>query len=330
MDTVALIVLYDRERRLLLQHRTENAPVLPGYWAFFGGGIQEGETPEDAVRREAVEELNYKLKAPLFFIRQYFKTDTNEGYMYVYIEAFNEDKSFLTLQEGQGWGWYNESETDSLKMINHDREVIKLINQYLDSKINSSEIDQEIGTNILNKNLAKIAQEARKLIIEVAWRSKSVHVGPALSCVDLLVALYFHELNISEKDWANRDIFVLSKAHAAMALYAILTMKGIISREIFMGYLQNDGTLPAHLDRFTSKGIEVSAGSLGHGFNMALGMAYGYKARGDKRKIYTLIGDGESQEGSIWEGALFGSKLGLDNFTAIMDYNNLQGYGRSR
>jgi len=330
MDTVALIVLYDRERRLLLQHRTENAPVLPGYWAFFGGGIQEGETPEDAVRREAVEELNYKLKAPLFFIKQYFKTDTNEGYMYVYIEAFNEDKSFLTLQEGQGWGWYNESETDSLKMINHDREVIKLINQYLDSKINSSEIDQEIGTNILNKNLAKIAQEARKLIIEVAWRSKSVHVGSALSCVDLLVALYFHELNINEKDWENRDIFVLSKAHAAMALYAILTMKGIISREIFMGYLQNDGTLPAHLDRFTSKGIEVSAGSLGHGFNMALGMAYGYKARGDKRKIYTLIGDGESQEGSIWEGALFGSKLGLDNFTAIMDYNNLQGYGRAR
>jgi transketolase len=330
MDTVALIVLYDRERRLLLQHRTENAPVLPGYWAFFGGGIKEGETPEDAVRREAVEELNYKLKAPLFFIKQYFKTDTNEGCMYVYIEAFNEDKSFLTLQEGQGWGWYHESETDSLKMINHDRKVIKLINQYLDSKINSSEIDQEIGTNILNKNLAKIAQEARKLIIEVAWRSKSVHVGPALSCVDLLVALYFHELNINEKDWANRDIFVLSKAHAAMALYAILTMKGIISREIFMGYLQNDGTLPAHLDRFTSKGIEVSAGSLGHGFNMALGMAYGYKARGDKRKIYTLIGDGESQEGSIWEGALFGSKLGLDNFTAIMDYNNLQGYGRAR
>src|SRR3989339_232828 len=183
---------------------------------------------------------------------------------------------------------------------------------------------------IMEKDLILIAKEVRKLIIEVAWRSKSAHVGSSLSCVDLLVALYFYELNINEKDWSNRDIFVLSKAHAAMALYAILTMKGIISRETFMGYLQNDGTLPAHLGRFTSRGIEVSAGSLGHGFNMALGMAYGYKARGDKRKIYTLIGDGESQEGSIWEGALFGSKLGLDNITAIMDYNNLQGYGRAR
>ena len=184
--------------------------------------------------------------------------------------------------------------------------------------------------NELSKDLIQLAKEARRLIIEVAWRSKSAHVGSSLSCVDLLVALYFYELNINEKDWSNRDIFVLSKAHAAMALYAILTMKGIISRETFMGYLQNDGTLPGHLDRFTSKGIEVSAGSLGHGFNMALGMAYGYKMRRDKRKIYTLIGDGESQEGSIWEGALFGSKLGLGNITAIMDYNNLQGYGRAR
>src|SRR3972149_5483684 len=183
---------------------------------------------------------------------------------------------------------------------------------------------------IMEKDLTQIAKEVRKLIIEVAHRSKSAHVGSSLSCVDLLVALYFCELNVNEKDWSNRDIFVLSKAHAAMALYAILTMKGIITRETFMGYLQNDGTLPAHLDRFTSRGIEVSAGSLGHGFNIALGMAYGYKMRRDKRKIYTLIGDGESQEGSIWEGALFGSKLGLDNFTAIMDYNNLQGYGRSR
>lgn len=175
------------------------------------------------------------------------------------------------------------------------------------------------------EDLIYITKEVRKLIIEIAHRSKSAHVGSSLSCVDVLVALYFDELTINEKNRLNRDVFVLSKAHAAMALYAILTMKGIISKEVFMGYLQNDGTLPAHLDRFTNRGIEVSAGSLGHGFNMALGMAYGYKVRGDKRKIYTLIGDGESLEGTIWEGALFGSKLGLDNFTAIMDYNIYKG-----
>ncbi|MFQ5861543.1 MAG: transketolase [Candidatus Brocadiales bacterium] len=178
------------------------------------------------------------------------------------------------------------------------------------------------------EKLSLIAKEVRKLIIEVAHRSKSAHVGTSLSCVDLMVSLYFHELHIDEKSWHNRDIFVLSKAHAAMALYAVLTIKGFIDKETFLNYMQDDGTLPAHLDRFTAKGIEVSAGSLGHGFNTALGMAYGFKTKGDKRNVFVLIGDGESEEGSIWEGALFAPKLGINNFTAILDYNNLQGYGR--
>lgn len=180
----------------------------------------------------------------------------------------------------------------------------------------------------LENRLKIIAKEVRSSIIEIAWKSKSAHVGSSLSCVDLLVALYFYELNLDKNNWHKRDIFVLSKAHAAMSLYAILTVKGIIDKKTLQGYLQNNGTLPAHLDRFTSRGIEVSAGSLGHGFNIALGMAYGYKLKKDKRKVYALIGDGESEEGSIWEGALFASKLGIDNFTAILDYNNLQGYGR--
>jgi len=179
----------------------------------------------------------------------------------------------------------------------------------------------------INK-LKKISNQARKLIIEVACCSKSAHVGSSLSCVDILVSLYFHQLHISKKDWDKRDIFVLSKAHAAMAFYATLALKGLIKPDILKAYLQNDGSLPAHLDKFTSKTIEASAGSLGHGFNMALGMAYGYKLKNDRRKVFTLIGDGESQEGSVWEGALFASKLGIDNFIAIMDHNDLQGYGR--
>lgn len=182
----------------------------------------------------------------------------------------------------------------------------------------------------IEKELESIALEARRLILDVACRSKSAHVGSALSCVDLLVAAYFYKLNISLKNWPGRDIFVLSKAHGAMALYAVLTLKGIISKKLLEAYFQNDGSLPAHLDRLIAKGVEVSAGSLGHGFNIALGMAYGYKLRRDKRKVFVLIGDGESQEGSIWEGALFAAKLRLDNVTAIMDYNNLQGYGRPR
>lgn len=178
----------------------------------------------------------------------------------------------------------------------------------------------------INK-LQNISSEVRKLIIKIANKSKSAHVGSSLSCVDLLVSVYFGFLNISLEDSKNRDIFILSKAHAAMALYSVLTLKGFLSEEQLMGYLQKDGSLPAHLDRFTNKYIEASAGSLGHGFNIALGVAHGYKLKGDHRKVVTLIGDGESQEGSIWEGAMFAPKLGLDNFTAIMDYNKLQGYG---
>ena len=162
----------------------------------------------------------------------------------------------------------------------------------------------------------------------MAHDSKSAHVGSSLSCVDILTVLYFDILKL--EPWENRDIFILSKAHGAMALYATLAEIGIINEDLLKGYLKNDGTLPAHLDRFTAKGVEVSAGSLGHGFNMGLGIAYGFKKRNLKRKVYVLIGDGESQEGSIWEGALFGSKLGLDNFTVILDYNNLQGYGRAK
>jgi transketolase len=180
------------------------------------------------------------------------------------------------------------------------------------------------------EKLSEISRQARRLIIEVANKSRTAHVGSSLSCVDILVSLYFHVLDIDDSSWEERDIFVLSKAHAAMALYAVLRLKGFMDEETFMGYFQNNGTLPAHLDRFTVRGVEVSTGSLGHGFNMALGLAYGLKLKGDNRKVFVLIGDGESEEGSIWEGALFASKLGINNITAILDYNNLQGYGRPR
>ena len=173
-----------------------------------------------------------------------------------------------------------------------------------------------------------ISLNIRKKIIELANNSKSPHVGSSLSCVDILTVLYFDLLKL--EPWDKRDIFVLSKAHSAMALYATIAEKGIISENILSGYLKDDGTLPAHLDKDICKGIEVSAGSLGHGFNIAIGIAHAFKKRNENRQVYALIGDGESQEGSIWEGAMFGSNLGLDNFTAILDYNNLQGYGRPR
>ncbi|MGA1870300.1 MAG: transketolase [bacterium] len=168
----------------------------------------------------------------------------------------------------------------------------------------------------------------RKKIITIAHKSKSPHVGSCLSCVDLLTILYFYKLRLDT--WSERDIFILSKGHSALALYSTLAEKKIIGKEKLEDYYQNDGSLPGHLDRFSVKGIEVSAGSLGHGFNMGLGMAYGFKKKGSPRAVYTIIGDGETQEGSIWEGALFAPALHTDNFTALLDYNNLQGYGRAR
>ena len=191
---------------------------------------------------------------------------------------------------------------------------------------NASTIWKDGGRSL--DELNHISRHIRRTIIDIAHMSKTPHVGSSLSCVDILTVLYFRVLRL--EPWDRRDIFILSKGHASLALYATLANKGIIDKTLLNGYFQNKGTLPAHLDRFTAKGVEVSAGSLGHGFNIGLGIAYGFIKKGEGRRVYTLIGDGESQEGSIWEGALFAPKLGIDNFTAIMDYNNLQGYGRAR
>jgi len=174
--------------------------------------------------------------------------------------------------------------------------------------------------------LSRIAVSIRRDILLMANRSRGPHVGSALSSVDILAVLYFELLRLEV--WTERDIFILSKAHASMALYATLAAKGIMPREQLESYCCEDG-LPAHLDLQTGHGVECSAGSLGHGFNIGLGMAYGFRLQGSERKVYALIGDGESQEGSIWEGALFAPEQGVDNFTAIMDCNNLQGYGRA-
>lgn len=177
-----------------------------------------------------------------------------------------------------------------------------------------------------SNKLSQLATGIRREIILMANRSGGPHVGSALSCADILATLYFGKMRFADRE--NRDIFILSKAHASMALYATLAAKGIMPPELLATYCCDDG-LPAHLDMQTGYGVECSAGSLGHGFNIGLGMAYGFRLKGSARQVYTLIGDGESQEGSIWEGALFAPSHGIDNFTAIMDCNNLQGYGRA-
>lgn len=163
----------------------------------------------------------------------------------------------------------------------------------------------------------------------MANRAKSPHVGSALSCVDILSALYFKIMNISYPIQKNRDYFLLSKAHAAMALYATLFQKGLMSQAEIDGYYQNNGTLPAHTDRFLNDFVEISAGSLGHGLPIGVGIAHSIKLRQGNQRVFALMGDGEMQEGSVWESAMLAPKLGLDNLIVFIDRNNLQGYGRA-
>jgi len=178
-------------------------------------------------------------------------------------------------------------------------------------------------------NLEQIAKNIRKSILHIANLSSSPHTGTALSSVDILVTLYFKILNIKDFDDLNRDIFIMSKGHGAMALYATLYEKGFLSKDEFESYYQNEGVLPAHLDKTTNKAIEVSSGSLGHGLPQALGFAYSKKLRDLNGDVYVLMGDGETQEGSVWEAAMLAPKMNLDNLTIFIDRNNLQGYGRA-
>ena len=175
--------------------------------------------------------------------------------------------------------------------------------------------------------MKKYSTRVRRHILHIANISKSPHIGSALSCTDILTTLYFDVLNLD--DYENRDLFLLSKAHSAMALYAALYEKGFLSKDEMEGYYQNGGTLPAHTDRNTNKYIEISAGSLGHGLPMALGMAHSLKLKNSNRKVFVLMGDGEAQEGSIWEAAMLAPHLKLDNLTVLIDRNDLQGYGRA-
>jgi len=133
-ERAVIIIPYDMERAFLLQHRSDDASLMPGRWAFFGGKIEEGETPEDAIKREAYEELLMELDAPELIFEQDFTEGDVSGHLYVYVEYYNGDKDSLKLQEGQGWGWYKESEVDKLKMIGRDRKIIGIASDYLACK----------------------------------------------------------------------------------------------------------------------------------------------------------------------------------------------------
>lgn len=175
-------------------------------------------------------------------------------------------------------------------------------------------------------DLQKTAVEVRKSIIESLHSARSGHPGGSLSAADVLTYLYFEELNIDPKepDKPDRDRFVLSKGHAAPALYAVLAYRGFFPVEE-LATLRHLGTrLQGHPSMKHTPGVDMSTGSLGQGISAACGMALAAKISGDAYRVYALLGDGELEEGQVWEAFMFASAKNLDNLTVIVDNNNLQ------
>ena len=173
------------------------------------------------------------------------------------------------------------------------------------------------------------ARYIRKEILEMMHRANSSHIGSCFSIVELLVALYFNILKISPETCADetRDRFILSKGHACAALYAVLALRGFFDKKTLRAYCVNDGILPGHATRGCVPGVEISSGSLGHGLSIGIGMALSSILNQKKYRVFILLGDGECDEGSVWEAAMFAGNRNLDNMVAIIDYNKIQSFG---
>ncbi len=176
------------------------------------------------------------------------------------------------------------------------------------------------------KELAKIACNVRMGIIEGTFNAKSGHPGGSLSIAEILTYLYFKEMNVdaTEPMKADRDRFVLSKGHAAPALYSVMAQKGYFPIEELKTLRKVDSRLQGHPSMNYLPGIDISSGSLGQGISAACGMALGAKLKGDAFRVYTILGDGEIEEGQVWEAAMYAAAKNLDNLVAIVDNNNLQ------
>jgi transketolase len=179
--------------------------------------------------------------------------------------------------------------------------------------------------------LKKIASEIRYKIIEMSRYGKAPHLGSSLSCTDLIVAAYFHFLRI-DPDTPNdplRDRFFLSKGHAISTLYAVLAKRGFFSEDLLKTFNRDGGCLPEHPTPHCVPGVEIATGSLGHGLSVGIGHALAAKIQGQSYRTMVLMSDGECNEGSVWEAALFAPVHHLNNLIAIVDFNKWQATGRS-
>jgi transketolase len=178
-------------------------------------------------------------------------------------------------------------------------------------------------------DITQLKQEAlalRRLVLKTLHKSQAGHPGGSLSAVEMLVALYFHTMRIdpSRPDWEDRDRLILSKGHAAPIYYATLARRGYFPESELATLDILDSRLQGHPDMRKTRGVDMSSGSLGQGLSVAVGLALGGRMAGKDYRVFCLLGDGECQEGQVWEAVMSAAKFRLDNLTAIVDWNGLQ------
>ncbi len=181
-----------------------------------------------------------------------------------------------------------------------------------------------------SEELERIANDLRRLVVETLCRTQAGHPGGSLSAAEIVTALFFSVMRVDPQrpDWEERDRFVLSKGHAAPVYYAALTRRGYFPEEMLQTYDELDSLLQAHPDMHCP-GVDMSSGSLGQGLSVGLGMALGMRLKGLDARVFVLLGDGELQEGQIWEAAMAAPKFAADHLVAIVDDNRVQLMGHT-
>lgn len=191
-------------------------------------------------------------------------------------------------------------------------------------KLDFKDKREKLISKLSKEELLDKATQIRKDLVQIAISNEAGHIAPSLSCVDILVALYYSVMNLSTNPvWEDRDRLVFSKAHGCYGLYAILADIGYIERSDWENFY-NGSFLAGCVERSPVHGIEIGCGSLGHGLPMAVGIAFGAKLQNNNYRIFCIVGDGEMQEGSNWEAIQFAVKHKLSNLMVIIDHNKLQ------
>ena len=180
-----------------------------------------------------------------------------------------------------------------------------------------------------NLELDRRANALRRAVLDMVYRAGSGHIGGSLSAAEIMTVLYFHEMRIDPENprWQERDRFVLSKGHATPIYYATLAARGFFPDETLKGFRKMGSILQGHPDRKHIPGVDMSSGSLGQGVSTAVGMALAAKLKGEKQRVYALLGDGEIQEGQVWEACMLSAHRKLDNLCIIIDNNDVQSDG---